>query len=277
MRNTVSDNRIHDIGKIYPAAVGVWIGQSGYNSVSHNEIFDTFYTAVSVGWTWGYGQTNAHFNTVEYNMLYNIGRGLLSDMGAIYTLGIQNGTVIRNNVIHDVDSFDYGGWGIYPDEGSSFIVIENNITYRTKSAGFHQHYGKKNIVQNNIFAFGKEKQLMRSRTEEHQSFSFEKNIVYWDTGDLLGSNWKDDHYLLDNNIYWDASGKEVRFDTWSFAEWQKRGMDVHSIIADPLFQDPKKYDFRLKPGSPVLLMGFQPIDVKAVGPREELMRVTNDK
>ena len=63
----------------------------------------------------------------EFNHLYNIGQGVLSDMGAIYTLGVQAGTVIRNNLIHDVNSFTYGGWGIYPDEGSSDMVIENNI------------------------------------------------------------------------------------------------------------------------------------------------------
>jgi len=150
---------------VYPSAIGVWVGQSSRNTISHNHIHDLFYTAISVGWTWGYAPNQCAGTLIEFNHLHHIGKDMLSDMGAIYTLGVQPGTVIRNNLIHDVQSFTYGGWGIYTDEGSSNLVIENNIVYRTKSAGFHQHYGRENLVRNNIFAFGKEFQLMRTRAE----------------------------------------------------------------------------------------------------------------
>jgi len=261
----VSENRIHNIGIIYPAGVGVWIGQSSGNTVAHNEISDTYYTAISLGWTWGYGPTAAHDNRIEFNNLYNIGRGLLSDMGCIYSLGVQPGTVERNNLCHDVTRYDYGGWGIYTDEGSSQIVIENNIVYRTQDGGFHQHYGRENTVRNNIFAFGQLAQLRRSRKESHLSFTLEHNIVYWNDGKLMEGIWDDNQFHLDYNLYWQAGGQPIQFGKDSLAEWQKRGQDVHSFVADPLFVDPEHGDFTVKPGSPAEQIGFQPIDARQTG------------
>jgi hypothetical protein len=201
---------------------------------------------------------------------------MLSDMGAVYTLGIQRGTVIRNNLIHDVNSFTYGGWGLYPDEGTTDTVWENNVVYRTKSAGFHQHYGRDNIVRNNIFAFGKEHQLMRTREEPHVSFILTNNIVYFESGSLLGSNWKNENFVLDYNLYFDArSGaapETMKFGEGTLEQWRQRGHDVHSVITDPLFVAPEKYDFRLQSNSPALKLGFHPIDVSGVGVRPESQR-----
>lgn len=270
--NQVTDNHIYDIGKIYTAAAGAWVGQSAYNAVSHNHIHHTFYTGISVGWTWGYQPTGAHHNLVEYNLVHDIGQGILSDMGGIYTLGTQLGTEIRNNVFHDVQSYDYGGWGIYPDEGSTHILIENNLTYRTKSAGFHQHYGKENIVRNNIFALATEYQIMRSRAEEHLSFTFEGNIVYWNSGKLLGSNWTGENFKMDRNLYWDTRQGEIEFSQWTWKEWQAKGQDKRSMIADPLFVNPEKDDFRLKKESPAFLIGFKPFDMENVGVRKQNAR-----
>ena len=142
--NVVSDNRIHHIGQVYPGGVGVWVGQSGHNTVAHNRINDTYYSGISVGWTWGYGSSVAGGNKIEFNKIYDIGQGMLSDLGCIYTLGVQPGTVERNNICHDVSRsvsmlYPLGAWGIYLDQGSSDILIENNVVYRTEDPGFHHH------------------------------------------------------------------------------------------------------------------------------------------
>jgi hypothetical protein len=274
--HVITDNHVHDIGMVYAPAVGVLVLQSGTNRVVYNHIHHSYYTAISVGWNWGYRETPCHENLIAYNHLHHIGQGMLSDMGAVYTLGIQKGTVVRNNLIHDVESFTYGGWGLYPDEGSSDMVWENNIVYRTKSAGFHQHYGRDNIVRNNIFAFGKEHQLMRTREEDHVSFIFTNNIVYFDSGTLLGSNWKNDHFQMDRNVYFDARSRAtaeiINFAGASLVEWRSRGHDTNSVIADPKFRNPQKFEFALAPDSPALELGFKPLDLGRAGVRPKTER-----
>jgi parallel beta-helix repeat protein len=264
---TVEDNDIGDGGKILMSGEGVWIGNSPDNRVIHNHIHDLDYTGVSVGWSWGYGESKAINNLVESNHIHNVGRGVLSDLGGIYTLGISPGTKLRNNLIHDSLSYTYGGWGIYTDEGSSGILIENNIVYNTKTGSFHQHYGKENVLRNNIFAFAKQAQLQRSRLEPHTSFTFDHNIVYFNEGDFTNGVWSDGNFKMDNNVYFDASGRPIVIAGAPFADWQAKGQDVHSVVADPLFDDPAKFDFHLKPNSPALAMGFHQIDVTNVGPR----------
>jgi hypothetical protein len=274
----ITDNHLRSLGRIFPPAVGVLILQSGTNRVAHNHIHDLYYTAVSVGWNWGYQETPCRENKIEFNHLHDIGQRLLSDMGAVYTLGIQRGTVVHHNLIHDVNSYTYGGWGLYPDEGSTGILWENNVVYRTKSAGFHQHYGRENRVRNNIFAYGQEHQIMRSREEPHTSFSFTHNLIYFDRGELLGSTWQNDHFVMDHNLYFDArpgaGPDQLKFAGATLAQWRARGHDTHSVIADPLFVAPQRDNFALRPGSPALKLGFQPIDLRTVGVRLKKDRET---
>jgi hypothetical protein len=56
--------------------------------------------------------------------------------------------------------------------------------------------------------------------------------------------------------------------------WQQAGGDVHSIVADPLFVDAENGDFRLKPESPALKLGFEPIPFDKIGPYADAARAT---
>jgi len=266
-RNEIRDCQIYDGGRVFHPAVGIWVGQSYDNQIVHNHIHDFYYSGLSIGWTWGYGNTLAGGNVVEFNHIHHIGvrsdgdGPILSDMGGIYTLGMQPGTVVRYNVFHDIAGIQYGGWGIYFDEGSTYIVAENNLVFRTTHGGFHQHYGKENVVRNNIFAFARDHQIQRSRPEEHSSFTFERNIVYFDRGSLIAGNFGNFNFVFDNNLYWHAGGGEIRIGNMSWKEWQEKGMDGNSLIADPLFAAPEKGDFHLKPGSPATKIGFVPFEL----------------
>ncbi len=254
-------------GRILPCAVGIWIGHSAGNFIYHCDVADFYYTAISVGWHWGYGDSGAKRNRISYNHLHHIGYRVLSDMGGIYTLGPSEGTIVDRNVIHDIYSSSYGGWGLYPDEGSTGIHFHNNLVYNVKDGGFHQHYGRENEVRNNIFAFSDEGQIAVTRAEPHRSFTFENNIVYFDRGRLLGySGWNQDvNVEMNHNLYWRAGGEDFDFAGKSFLQWKQSGRDRDSIIADPLFVDPKRRDFHLRPGSPALTIGFQPFEYNAAG------------
>ncbi len=266
-RNTVYNCFIHNGGNVYHAGIGVWIGRSSHNTVHNNDICDFFYTGVSVGWSWGYAPSTAHHNSIEYNHIHHLGWSQLSDMGGIYCLGLSPGTRLCYNRIQDVCSYAYGGWGLYTDEGSTDILMENNIVYRTKDGGFHQHYGRENIMRNNVLALTATRgTIIRSRQEEHRSFTCQRNIIYGKETPPLGGNWSKPGFELDYNLYWDASGKPPKFPGGlTFQQWQEKGQDKHSLVADPKFVDPDKFDFRLQPDSPALKLGFKPIDASKIG------------
>jgi hypothetical protein len=264
---TVDNCIVQSGGRLMPHAVGVWIGHSADNAITHCDVSDFFYTGVSVGWRWGYEQSAAKRNKIEFNHLHHFGYRILSDMGGVYTLGPSEGTSVSHNVIHNVYSTRYGGWGLYPDEGSTGIMFENNLVYNVRDGCVHQHYGKENVFRNNILAFSEEGQIAITRAEPHLSFTFERNIVYWDDGHLLGySGWGNGaRVALKTNLYWRDGGKPFDFAGKSWDQWRAASNDAGSIIADPMFVNAKGRDFRLRSESPAFKLGFKAFDFSQAG------------
>ena len=265
--NVVTDSIIRGGGRILNGAVGVWIGHASDNEISHNDIGDFLYTGVSMGWTWGYAPTVTKRNRLLWNRIHHVGRGVLADMGGIYTLGNCEGTVEMGNWIHDVDGYpetSAPAVGIYTDEGSSGILHTSNLVERCRGGAVFQHFGRGNVFANNIFSFGSFG-VRRGRVEECTSMIATNNI-FWRTSpyaQMLDGKREDQFadLVFDNNLYCCTGAVPSRvFGGRSLDEWRAGGHDFNSSFAVPKFRDPDGGDWRLAPDSPALAMGFVPWD-----------------
>ena len=234
---TVSDCSIHDGGILFHSAIGVWIGDASRNRIVHNAIWNFNYSGISCGWTWGYAPAFTCDNRIEGNHIHGIGHGVLSDMGAIYTLGRQAGSTVSRNFIHDVHSYGYGGWGIYPDEGSSWLRIEENVVCGTKCGGFHQHYGRDNLVRHNLFAEAIENQVQFSRHELVRPGVFVRNVVQGASNGMLCQGGGLDHARFDGNRYVGDPGRPARFGGREWRAWRESGQDRAGGFSDARLLD----------------------------------------
>ncbi|NJN49248.1 MAG: right-handed parallel beta-helix repeat-containing protein [Alkalinema sp. RL_2_19] len=130
----ITNNYITQIGTDYFGATGIFAGYASGLRIEHNELTRLPYSAISVGWGWTDQDTSLKDNQIRSNHIYRISE-LLFDSGAIYTLSKQPGTVISENYIHDMGASEWvpdgpgKQWlsGIYLDQGSSFMRVENNV------------------------------------------------------------------------------------------------------------------------------------------------------
>ena len=59
--------------------------------------------------------------------------------------------------------------------------------------------------------------------------------------------------------------QEIRIRAGPGEEWRRLGVDRHSVLADPLFVDPVNGDYRVRPESPALPLGFRNFGVTRAG------------
>ncbi|MCK5806408.1 MAG: right-handed parallel beta-helix repeat-containing protein, partial [Lentisphaeria bacterium] len=282
--NVVDNCFIHDTTRVFHGSVGVLVGScAAYNRITHNEICYGDYTGISIGWGWSAKKTSGYHqpgNVVEYNHVHHMMNYQLDDGGGIYLLGWQKGARVCYNWIHDVrhDSLGHGAKGIYPDQGTSGVLFEGNVVHDV-AQGFGGNGGHECIVRDNIFAFSQKSGVIGGGKHWNTQVKynpnpvlFERNIVSGDEGVLMGTRFQVAQQNSRRNIYWPAAAKpadELFGDgdtkAMTFAAWQKKGHDIDSVIADPLFVNAAKRDLRLRPDSPALKMGFKQTDLSKVG------------
>ena len=137
------------------------------------------------------------------------------------------------------------------------MLVEGNLIYRTMGSCFYQHYGRENIVRNNVFvcANGGEGCVHLARVEEHNAFSLSNNILISDGRMpyyIGGADVRDPNYRSDVNLFCSVSGVQPEWTAVNIAfngqgveikraltreAWMQLGYDMHSIEADPGFAD----------------------------------------
>lgn len=157
-------------------------------------------------------------------------------------------------------------WGIYLDGETSHTVVRDNLVVGNMRGGIFFNGGHNNVVENNILANGSQAQAEYSNyTQKAIGNVFRRNIVTWTApaAALLGG-WANDPAQLasDFNLSW-HHGLPVP----DLARFQQRGLDGHSVVADPQFVNPAQEDYRLERSSPAIGLGFQPIDTSRIGPQ----------
>ncbi len=168
----------------------------------------------------------------------------------------------------------YYTWGIYFDNSGMGNTVYGNIIISTVLGAVSMPVGspKNNRVENNIFISSSGNQIDLQMGPGSLGNRFLRNIVYYRSQDaaLLAVRSSTPAAIAesDYNVYFPAAGQPITvrgLEGGTFADWKKLGFDQHSRIADPLFVDPAAGNFRLKPESPALELGFRPIETERIG------------
>ncbi|OUS75732.1 hypothetical protein B1748_14990 [Paenibacillus sp. MY03] len=143
--NVVENSHIHDFAYYHKAYNPAVILTGAGNRVSHSEIHDAPHPGILI-----FG--NDH--TVEYNNIFDVCK-TFSDLGAIYmNLGAapqERGSVIRRNYFHHIGEGKAGVQGVYPDNFTMGITIEENIFYRMGNSAILNNGGAHIKTRNNLF------------------------------------------------------------------------------------------------------------------------------
>ena len=296
--NEFTNNHVHDVGeggdawgaiRLNPSCGG---NVSHDNVISHNLVHDTPRQGISF---------NGFRNIVEYNEVHHTNQEQ-SDTGAI-GMGSRDiherGSIIRYNYVHDTGGYNmlkpgvweypHYCWGVYLDDYTSGVHVYGNLIVRAYRAGVMVHGGQDNVIENNVIVDSRVCQveyapidsLTSGRTPAHPDkrewlmtgtrcltnvFAYADDKAKW----LNGSKWGQVLAESNRNLIWHP-GQPLAInlpgvtaaDSW--AAWLKLGHDAQSVLADPLFVDPGKDDYRLRPESPAFALGFKALPLEKIG------------
>jgi hypothetical protein len=269
----IHDNLIHDIGLVGKQTAGVIISMAAEIMVSHNTIYHVPRAGICINDdTWGGHviEDNDVFDAVrgsgDHGPFNSWGRGRHwwggSEKEMTRTMSLVDNfkkTIIRHNRF--AHGSKHESHGIDLDDGASNYHIYNNLCLGTC---FKLREGFFRLVENNI-CVGPTPVGLHAWYKDGDDV-IRRNIIVNTKGthiyDFLSCNF-DLAAHFDYNLFFNNKGEPEVFNNTakkelvSFAEWQEQGFDLNSVVADPLFIDPAKGDYRVQPNSPALRLGFR--------------------
>ena len=235
---------------------------------------------------------HARENLIAQNDLHHC-MEIMGDGNAIYVSGAGKNNRVLNNFIHDIPAQNINA-SIRCDDDQEETVIENNVVTRVCGEGII--WKGKSTIRNNILydirdttpdgkpCVHKRGYLVIPATPVTGSIVQRNIIVSRIAGQtLLTERLKPSAKkaseeapaalrtcAADYNLY--CNPADPGWGQRHLDAQRRFGIEQHSIEADPKFRNPAKDDFRPAPDSPALKLGFQPIDLSKVGPRNQPAR-----
>jgi hypothetical protein len=228
--NLIEDNTIRHTSLVHPSAVGIMIAQSQANRVRHNEIADIGYAGIHIGWTWGRDPNYTSDNLLEANHIFGAMRDL-ADAGGIYSLGIQAGTVFRENYIHDIVSprgaIGAPVNGMFFDEGTRDLRVERNVIRNClQPIRFNQcKYDEQTFVENSLGL-----SLLRGKPAGKMVAGKDGNGCLFSDGGQVVGHWPDletDFFTLCAWIKLDALPQGAESRQWIAGKNADEWSDAH--------------------------------------------------
>jgi hypothetical protein len=248
----ITENLVTHVGLIYPAAIGIFGGGDGY-VISHNDVYDTSYTAINGG--------AGKNSRIEYN---DMARAMLvlNDGAAIYVIFAEN-LVMHGNVAREIAGGTGARHAYYLDEQSEGCVVTGNLAVGVPSAS-QNHWARHNRIENNVFINDGDVILHFPRSED---YTVARNVVCA-TGTIQFRN-VDAVTRFERNICFSGADRMegVRYVDGMYQPQETISVPFGEDLlnADPLFVDAEEGDYRFRPGSPALHLGIEPIDVSGAG------------
>ncbi len=150
----VSDNTIkyNTITECWPASRGIYTANAQRTTIAHNRVSKTGSYGIAVG-SWPNVEENSDGNhLVEFN---HVSETCLvrDDEGGIAVYGLSEGSVVQNNLIHDVAHAETNeNVGLFFQNMSSGWTVTNNIYYNLQQAEMKlcACYLTDNVYENNF-------------------------------------------------------------------------------------------------------------------------------